>query len=120
MLVNGAFPSSTLEALDALSYSHMADDLQYAVAVVAPYLVVAADRLRYIGADQAELALIKSECDELAERVWFLEDERCKFDERYLVLPEEKTATEAQVVTLNGEVDRLSQQVQDFSMEKAN
>lgn len=34
-----AFPSATLEALDALSYSYMADDLQYATAQVAPYLV---------------------------------------------------------------------------------
>lgn len=55
---------------------------------------------------QSWLSLNQS--DELAERVWFLEDERCKFDECYLVLPEEKTATEAQVVTLDGEVKPIS------------
>nr|KAJ0226604.1 hypothetical protein LSAT_V11C100020360 [Lactuca sativa] len=45
------FPSATLEALDVISYSHMANDLQYATVQIAPYLVAAAGRLRYIWAD---------------------------------------------------------------------
>lgn len=41
-------------------------------------------------------------------KVWLLEEDRCKFDECYLVISREKTIVEAQVVTLDGEVDRLS------------
>ncbi|CAI9280330.1 unnamed protein product [Lactuca saligna] len=93
-----AFPPATLEALDALSYSHMANDLQYVVAQVTPYLVVSASRLHYMGADLVELAAVKSEHDELAEKVWLLEEERCNFDERYLVLSGEKIVAEAQGV----------------------
>lgn len=39
----------------------MANDLQYTAAQVAPYLVAATSRLRYIGVDRVELALVKSE-----------------------------------------------------------
>ncbi|CAI9271369.1 unnamed protein product [Lactuca saligna] len=85
---------------------------------VAPYLVAAVGCLCFIGVDWAELAPIKSEYDELAEKIWLLEKERRKFNERYLVLFGEKTVDEAQVATLDGEVNRLSQQVQDLAMEK--
>ncbi|CAI9299124.1 unnamed protein product [Lactuca saligna] len=44
-----AFPSVTLEALDALSYSHVANDLMYVAAQVALYLVAVVGHLCYIG-----------------------------------------------------------------------
>lgn len=69
------FPPATLEALDALSYSHMANDLQYVVAHVNPYLVVTAGHFCYIGVDLAEVAVVKSEHDKLAEKVWLIEEE---------------------------------------------
>ncbi|CAI9291660.1 unnamed protein product [Lactuca saligna] len=77
---------------------------------VAPYLVVDVGRLRYMGVDLAKVAAVKSERDELAEKVWLLEEERHKIDERYLVLSGEKTVVEAQAVTLDGET-RLVQVV---------
>nr|KAJ0190401.1 hypothetical protein LSAT_V11C800449420 [Lactuca sativa] len=89
------FPSATLEALDALSYSHMENDLQYVVAQVAPYLVAVVGRLCYIGADLEELDDVKSEHDKIVEKVWHLKEERCKFGERYLVLSGEKTVVES-------------------------
>ena len=101
--------SATLEALDALSCSHIANALQYVAARVTPYLVVASGRLCYIGADLAELAAIKSERGELAEKVCLLEEEGRNFDERCLVLFGEKNVMEAQVVTLDGKVSLLSQ-----------
>ena len=59
----------------------MVNDIQYITTQVAPYLVVAIGRLCYIGADLAELATVKSKRDELAEKVWVLEEEWRKFDE---------------------------------------
>ncbi|CAI9287898.1 unnamed protein product [Lactuca saligna] len=113
-----AFPPATMEALDTISYSHMANDLQYAAAQVAPHLVVAVGHLRYIGADVAKRAAVKSERDELVEKVWLLKEERHKFDKRYLMLSGEKTVVEAQEANLDGEVDLLSQQVQNLVSEK--
>lgn len=80
--------------------------------------MVAADRLCYIVADLAELAIVKDEHDELGENAWLFEDERHKFDERYTVLAREKSANEDQVATLDREVDRLSQQVQRLEANK--
>lgn len=65
------------------------------------------------------MALVKSECNKLAEKVWLVEEERCKFDKHYFVLSGDKTAIEAQVVALDREVDRLSSQVQDLAIQKA-
>ncbi|CAI9283257.1 unnamed protein product [Lactuca saligna] len=64
-----AFPPATLEALDDISYSHMANDLQYAATQFSPYLVAAAGHLRYIGANLTEFAVVKSEHDELMQKV---------------------------------------------------
>lgn len=81
-----AFPLATLEAIDALSYYHVENDLQYNTTQGAPYLVAVAVRLLYIGADLSELVGVKSERHELAKNVWLLEKERRMFDERYLML----------------------------------
>lgn len=66
-----------MEVLGALFYSHMANDLPYFIVEVAPYLVAAAGCLFYMGADLEELAAVKSERDELAEKVWLLEEDPC-------------------------------------------
>nr|KAJ0202751.1 hypothetical protein LSAT_V11C500252000 [Lactuca sativa] len=50
--------------------------------------------------------------------VYHCSEERRKFDERYIVLYGEKTVMEAQVATLDGEVNILSQQVQNLVSEK--
>lgn len=75
------FPPTTLESLKLLSHSHMANHLQYTTVQVAPYLVVATSCLRYLGANLAELVAVKTECDELREKVWLLKDEKHKFEE---------------------------------------
>lgn len=73
----------------------MANNLQYAVAQVSPYLAVTTGHLDYIGDNLAELVAVKSDRDELAEKVWLLEEEQSKFVEQYLVLSREKTVVEA-------------------------
>ncbi|CAI9299474.1 unnamed protein product [Lactuca saligna] len=60
----------------------MANDLQYAATQVAPYLLAVAGRLCYIGAYLAELAAVKSEHNELVEKVQNLESEKEAFVER--------------------------------------
>ena len=40
------FALATLESLELISHAHMANDLQYVAAQVAPYLVVEAGHLR--------------------------------------------------------------------------
>lgn len=70
--------------------------------------MAAAIHLHYIGVDLAELAAVKSERTELAEKVWLLKEERDKFNERYLMLSGEKSVVEAQVSTLYGEINLLS------------
>lgn len=60
LAVDGAnmhFPPATMDAFDALSYYHMANDLQYVVAQVSPYLVAVVGRLRYIRANWRWLLL---------------------------------------------------------------
>ena len=64
------------------------------------------------------MAAINSEHDELAKKVWLIEEEQHKFDECYLVLSGEKIDVEAQVATLDGEVSLLSQQVQNLVSKK--
>lgn len=73
--------------------------------------MAATSRICYIGADLVELDVVKSEHVELTEKVWLLEEEQHKFDECCLMLSREKTVVEAQVVTLDREVNILSQQV---------
>lgn len=107
-------PPSILESLEFLSYSHMANDLQYVAALVAPYLVMAVSRLLYLGVDHEELAAVKTECCELGEKVWLFKDDRHKFEERYVVQTREKPAAKDQVTSLDEEVEHLLQQVQDL------
>lgn len=96
----------------------MSNDLQYTIAKVALYLVAAADRLRYLGVDMEKLVAVKTEHDELGEKVWLLEDAKCNFEERYAILAREKSAIEYQVTSLDREVVCFSQRVQDLVLEK--
>lgn len=105
------FPTATLELLELLSYSHMATDLQYLVAQVAPYLVVATGRFRYLGADLTELVVVKIERDDLRENLCLLEHDIHKFGEHYVVIAGENSAGEDHVTSLDGKVERFSKQV---------
>lgn len=97
-----------MESLELLSHSHFSNDLQYAASHVAPYMVVTSSRLRYLGAELAELAAIKTEGDKLEEKVWLLKDEKLKFEEIYVVPDREKYSIEDQVVSLDREVEYFS------------
>lgn len=68
-----AFPPATFESLDLLSYSYMVDELQFTVAQVAPYLLVAAGLLRYIGANLAKSTVVEADRDKFMDRASFLE-----------------------------------------------
>lgn len=50
--------------------------------------------LRYLGADLVELGTVRTEHEELGQKVWLLDGEKHKFKERYVVLYGEKFATE--------------------------
>lgn len=78
------FALATLESLELISHAHMANDLQYVAAQVAPYFVAASDCLRYLGADLADLVMVKIESNDLRENMGLLQDERCKFEECYM------------------------------------
>ena len=64
-----AFPPATLEALELVSNSHMATNLQCAAAQVALYLVVVVECLHHISLDLAEFTAVMDERDELREMV---------------------------------------------------
>lgn len=85
---------------------------------LALYLVAAVDRLRYLGANLAKLAGVKTEYDELSEKVWLHEDDKYGFEERYVVRAGDKSTVEDKVVSLDGEVECLLQQVRDLLAEK--
>lgn len=85
----------------------MVTDIQYVAAQVAPYMVAAAGRLCYLGADLVDLVSINTKRDELGEKVWLLEDEKCKFKDRYIILAGEKFSSKDQVTSLHGEVECL-------------
>lgn len=80
--------------------------------------MAASGRLCYLDTDLAELVVVKTECDELREKVRILKDEKYKFKERYVALVGEKSVAEDQVASLDREVERLSQRVQDPATEK--
>lgn len=69
---------------------------------VAPYFVVISGHLRFLGADLVELAAVKTERDKIGEKVCPLEDDKLKFEERYVVLAREKSVTEDQLSILDG------------------
>lgn len=79
-------PLTNIEALELLFNSHMANNLQYVVTHVSPYLVVVYRHLHHMSSDLAELTIIKDECDEFRERVMGLEEEKRKFKECYDLL----------------------------------
>lgn len=80
----------------------MVTDIQYVAAQVAPYMVAAAGRLCYLGADLVDLVSINTKRDELGEKVWLLEDDKCQFKERYVILAREKGVAKDQVLAWMG------------------
>ncbi|CAI9289539.1 unnamed protein product [Lactuca saligna] len=74
--------------------------------------------LRYLGADLAELVVVKIERDELREKVCLLQDERNNFEERYVVLAGESSIVEDHVTRLDGEVEHFFHQVRDLVARK--
>lgn len=84
---------------------------------VGSYMTVTTSRLPQVSSSSSELALIKSERDELRARLLELEGEKRSFEECCLWAGE-KVSLEEQVATLDGSVERFSHQFKVFVEEK--
>lgn len=96
----------------------MSNSLQYAATQVSPYLVAAVRRLPQANLVLAKPSSARVERDELRTRVLRLEEEKCKFDERYDLLDGEKAFVEEHIVNLDGSVWLLAERVEDLVGEK--
>lgn len=96
----------------------MSNNLHYAAAQVAPYLVAASWCLRQVSLDSTGLAASRAEWDELRKKVLGLEKEKQKFGECYDLMAGEKTSVEEQVENLDGSVERFSQRIEALVEEK--
>lgn len=71
-----------------------------------------------MSSDLAELTTIKVECNKLRKKVLGLEEEERKFEEHYDLLGKQKDLVEDKVISLDGEVECLSWQVDTLEAEK--
>lgn len=72
----------------------MSNSLLYTTSHVTPYLVAAARRPRQVNSDSVELTSVRDERDELRMKLFGLEEEKHKFEERYDLLVGEKASME--------------------------